>query len=164
MSKRAFYNRYSERERIGLLFTKPSLTQQSLYEDVNIHSIVNRGMNRLPANTSKPLYGVNLSDYSGGMQQYLQSSADVKNTFEALPDTIKSRFLTPEALYEFVKDRDKNFDEGVKLGLFSPSKPNVFEQSIEKIANFFDSQQKTAESAVIPDDQSSANNLGRSAS
>uniref|UniRef100_A0AAU8B621 Internal scaffolding protein n=1 Tax=Dulem virus 196 TaxID=3145673 RepID=A0AAU8B621_9VIRU len=138
MPKRGFRNRYSEHEVYGLSFKKPSLTEQSYYEDVNIHSIVQRGMNSLPANTEKPMYGVNLNQI-GDYSSVLQRSADLKNSFEDLPREVREKFNSPQEFLEFCENREKNFEEGLQLGIFAKgSEPSVFEKSIEKIANFFE--------------------------
>lgn len=167
MTKRNFRNRFSEYnpEDYGIVFTSPSLTEYSAYDDVNIHSIVQRGMNSLPVNTMKPLYNVNLKDV-GDLQTTLDCSATLKNSFEALPYEVKFKFEnSPEKMYAFYSD-PKNYDECVKLGLITPEKPNAFQLSLEKIANFFDSQPKPQPAGgeeVISPVKTGANNLGTSA-
>ncbi|UPW41965.1 internal scaffolding protein [Dipodfec virus RodF1_53] len=138
MPKQGFRNRFSPHEDYGLVFTEPSLTEQSLYDDVNIHSLVRRGMNALPANTSQPMYNINLSQI-GDYQSILQRSADLKNSFEELPLEVRKKFASPEDFLEFCEDRETNYEEGVKLGIFSEKgEPSIFEKSIEKISNFFE--------------------------
>lgn len=160
-SKRTVRHRFSDIPHYGLHFSKPSKTEQSCYEDVNIHSIVSRGMNSMPVNTFKPIYNVNLKEV-GDYQSVLQRSADLKNSFESLPTEVRERFNSVEEMVAFCEDREKNYEEGLKLGLFSETKePTVFEKSIEKIASFYDLSQKsteTASPAVISPAQSSGDN------
>lgn len=121
MTKRAFRNRYSKIDHEGILFTQPSLTEQSAFDDVNIHSLVNRGMNNLKPNTMKPLYGVDVSSLPE-YQESLQIVADAKNAFEAMPVELREKFHNnPEEFLQFVDNKEENYDEGVKLGIFSPN-------------------------------------------
>lgn len=118
-------------------FTSPSLTEQSAYDDVNIHSIVARGMNALPANTAQPMYNVNLKEI-GDYQSVLQRSADLKNSFEDLPREVREKFKSPEELVEFCNDKEKNLEEGQKLGIFAKGEePSAFEKAIENINKHF---------------------------
>lgn len=130
MAKRVFKHRFSDVDHCGITFINPSRTVQSAFEDVNIHSIVERGMNSIKPNTVKPIYGVDCSslpDY----QRSLQIVADAKNQFEMMPPELREKFHnSPEEFLSFVDNKEKNFDEGVKLGIFSPSdKPTVFDKT-----------------------------------
>lgn len=130
MAKRVFKHRFSKFDHCGITFINPSRTVQSAFEDVNIHSIVERGMNSIKPNTTKPIYGLDCSslpDY----QQSLQIIADAKNQFEMMPPELREKFHNnPEEFLAFVDDKEKNFDEGVNLGIFSPSdKPTVFDKT-----------------------------------
>lgn len=128
MTQRIFRTRYQERKSVGLTFTKPSLTEQAAFDDVNIHSIMSRGMNNLKPNTTKPLYGVDMSklpDY----QASLQIVADVENKFEEMPASLREKFHNnPKEFLAFVEDKEKNYDEGVKLGIFSPRDKQPLQQ------------------------------------
>ncbi len=151
MSERKLYSRFDRPGRCGMYFKQPSKTEQSCYEDVNIHCIRARGMNCLPKNTMKPLYGVNLNEV-GDLQHSLTVQSDIKNSFESLPSHVKERFHNNvEELSSFVADKENNYEEGVKLGIFSPtSEPTIFEKSISKIADFFDKQGSNSTPEVIP--------------
>ncbi|UPW41016.1 internal scaffolding protein [Sigmofec virus UA08Rod_5746] len=122
MTKRVFTTRYQSRERKGIFFTQPSLTEQSAYDDVNIHNLINRGMNNLKPNLDKPLYGIDLTTL-GDYQSALQIVADAKNVFESMSPELREKFHnSPEEFLSFVENKEENFDEGVKLGIFSPDK------------------------------------------
>lgn len=139
MSERKLYSRFDRPDRCGIHFSQPSKTEQSCFEDVNIHSIRARGMNHLPPNTMKPLYGVNLNDV-GDLQHSLTVESTYKSSFENLPLDVKEFFHNNvHELTAFLSDKEKNYAKGVELGLFSSpdSKPTVFEQSVSKISEFY---------------------------
>lgn len=155
MSKRAqknvVYDINHRPPRCSLKFTKPSKTVQSMYSDVNIHEIQRLGMNKLPANTIKPLYGFDLSDI-GDLNHALNVQADLKNSFNSLSKEVQEKFhYNPEELITYVQNKSDNYEEGFKLGIYGPKEsPTVFEQNMEKIANFFDKQASNATPEVIP--------------
>lgn len=151
MLERKLYSRFNRPCHSGIKFIKPSKTDESYYSDVNIHSIRMRGMNCLPKNSTKPIYGVNLCEV-GGLQESFNVQSSLKNSFNEFPESIRKRFNNnPEELLSFVSNREANYEEGLKLGLFSPDKkPTVFEQNISTIAEFFNKQSSNATPAVIP--------------
>lgn len=148
MSDKKFKTRFNTGSHTGLFFVEPSCTSQSYAEDVNIHNIFKRGMNAIPSNSRKPIYGVDLCsvpDY----QKSLQIVADAKNQFAIMPPELREKFHNnPEEFLAFVSDKDKNYDEGLKLGIFTEAeKPNVFERmdtSLTTIAQNLSTQPQTA--------------------
>lgn len=167
MAQRGFYNRFnvpdSSEYYTHVDKNNPSRCVQSYKDDVCIHSIVARGMNSLPKRTAQPSYGVNLKEV-GDLQTKLSSVSEAKNFFNSLPDELVDRFdNSPEKFVEFISD-PKNHDEGVKLGLFNPEKPNVFERSVERIADLLSgNQQKTGEKPVVSNDTAGQSNPAGSA-
>lgn len=151
MLERKLYSRFDRPGRCGMHFKEPSKTEQSCFEDVNIHCIRARGMNCLPQNTMKPLYGVNLNEV-GDLQHSLTVQSDLKNSFELLPDNVKAHFhYNVEELSSFVADKENNYAKGVELGIFSPtSEPTVFEKLITRMSDFFDKQGSNSTPEVIP--------------
>ena len=169
MSKKIFRSRYDtphpEEFRTRLTKGLGTRTCMSYFDDVNIHSIYARGMNNLPKVNRQPIYGANLHDMPKGLQGQFDTISEAKNFFNSLPDEIIERFdNSPEKFVEFVKD-PSNHDEGIKLGLFTPDKPNVFEQSVQRIADLLSgNQQKTGETPVTGSTVPVNLNTGSSAS
>lgn len=127
MHKRALFTRF-DRKDCGMKFALPSKTDESCYDDVNIEKIYQRGMNNLKPNTSQPLYGIDMSTFPS-YQESLQIVATAKNQFEKMPVALRERFNnSPEQFVEFCNNPEKNYDEGVKLGIFV-KKPDISPQN-----------------------------------
>lgn len=101
----------------------PSKTDQSFAKDTDVNNIMYKyraigvDYNRLPA-PGKGVYGdfTKIKDYKSAMESVLKA----QNDFMALPSNIRNRFQNdPSQLIAFCED-PKNYDEGVKLGLFKP--------------------------------------------
>ena len=138
--ERKFYSQFDYVDPIHYRVRKteglPSMTVKSYANDVNIHSIVARGLPSLPTDTRKAMYGVNerdMLDFEGS----LKAQADAKSFFETLPADFVAKFHNnPHEFIEYISD-PLNKDEATKLGLFTAETPTAFEKSINDLTNAF---------------------------
>ena len=114
------YSQFHLPPRKDIVFTEPSLTEQSFKFESDINNICEgKAFSSLPANKNQPLFDdfTNLGNY----QESLDIVARAKSLFEELPSNLRNRFENnPQKLIDFVSDPEKNYDEGVKLGIFNP--------------------------------------------
>lgn len=102
----------------------PTKTQQQFKDECDINNIMNKytSTGQFTHLTSKQgTYGdfSQITDY----QEMLHTVKYAQDAFAALPADIRKRFNNdPGQLLEFVQN-DKNYDEGVKLGLVQPKNP-----------------------------------------
>lgn len=111
---------YNYKQKDGVKFTTPSLTQQQFKDECDINKIMDRylrtGVLSDPLNMRGPgTYG----DYTeyGDYMENMNKVIEAREMFEALPSKIRERFgNNPGKLIEFVLDVN-NKDEAIKLGL-----------------------------------------------
>ena len=112
------YSQFCLPPRKDIVFTEPSLTEQSFKFESDINNICEgKAFSSLPTNKNQPLFDdfTNLGNY----QESLDTVARAKSLFEELPSSLRNRFENnPQKLIDFVSDPEKNYDEGVKLGIF----------------------------------------------
>ena len=101
-----------------IIFTEPSLTNQSFKFECDINNICDgKAFSSLPANRNLPLFDdfTNLGNY----QESLDVISKAQSMFEELPSAIRSKFENdPQKLIDFVSNPEKNYEEGLKLGIF----------------------------------------------
>lgn len=131
---------------------EPSLTQQQFKDECDVNNILKRYQTTGEISHLAKTRGV-YADFSS-VEDYHTSLNKINNAEEAffqLPAEIRDRFANdPAKLLEFVKN-EKNYDEGVKLGLFeekaqSPSPSTPQKQNLKQKPN-------------APEDGDSANQL-----
>lgn len=126
-----FRNRYDGTRVPGIYFKDKSLTDSSYAQDVNINNIVTGRVScNIPA-TRKPLYEGDIIPVRD-LQTALQQIADVKNSFAALPASLRARFdNSPEKMLKFVQNPE-NRDKCIELGIVKgPDKVNPILVKIE---------------------------------
>jgi len=108
---------------------EPTLAVQESKEDVDLNNILRKmavtGV--MPFAEANPSYG----DFSEVRDYHtlMNSLISAQNAFKTLPSGIRERFNhDPGQLMSFMDD-PRNFDEGVKIGLFNP-KPQVADQPV----------------------------------
>lgn len=106
---------------VGTINTEPSMAQQQFAEECDINHIM------LKYNTTKQfthltskqgVYGdfSQITDY----REMLETVRYADEAFNTLPAEVRARFRNdPGQLLDFIQD-EKNYDEGVKLGLLNP--------------------------------------------
>lgn len=103
-------------------FKKDSMTQQEYGYCLDINNIIEGCYNPFAKDPKEVVYGmtqVSPDKFMEGM--YL--IADAKSKFAELPSKIRERFdNNPGKLLEFVSN-EKNYEEGVSLGIFEPKVP-----------------------------------------
>lgn len=110
-------SQYSEKTKVKLKFTKPSLTKQSQLESTDINKILNKYQKTgtLPILQSPQKY----EDYSDvvSFQEAQNILIHANEQFEGLDSKIRERFNNnPENFLEFVNNSE-NKEEMYKLGL-----------------------------------------------
>lgn len=112
-----------------IIFTQPSLTEQSFKFECDINNIASgKVFSTLPANHNTPLFDdfTNLGNY----QESLDIISKAQSMFEELPSAIRSKFENnPQKLIDFVS-KPENYDEGLKLGIFK-EKPQETVSKVE---------------------------------
>lgn len=112
------YSQFNLPPRKDFVFTEKSLTEQSFKYECDINNICEgKAFSSLPANKNQPLF----DDFTtlGKYQESLDLVAKAQSMFEELPSNIRNKFENnPQKLIDFVSDPDKNYDEGLKLGIF----------------------------------------------
>lgn len=107
------------RKRVQTINTEPSRTDQSWKDMCDVNLIVAKYKKTGEWFHLARKQGVyadvsEISDYNVSLQKVLNA----QNAFNALPSELRNRFGNdPAKLLEFIQD-PKNYDEGVKLGLF----------------------------------------------
>lgn len=102
----------------------PSITQQQWKDQCDVNNIVAKYQDTGELTHVARQKGV-YADISqiGDYHQSLQKVMDANSAFMTLPAEVRLRFANdPAQFIAFTADPDKNYDEGVKLGLFEPKK------------------------------------------
>jgi len=114
----------TERIRVQYYTDKPSRTQKSHANDVDINNVVRKyTLNKLEASFD-PTTGIyadfsNVPDYD----KALQITIDAQNSFMKLPSTLRTKFNNdPQQLINFLSDPN-NTEESIKLGLRNSPPP-----------------------------------------
>lgn len=111
------------RVRVQNLNTKPSRTQQQFKDQCDVNKLMARykkagySLNRLP-DPQKGVYAdlTQIPDYVTSLNTIRKADS----AFADLPAELRLRFSNdPQKLIEFLNE-EKNYDEGVKLGLLKP--------------------------------------------
>ena len=118
-----FNTRYSDgAHATPFKFKKDSMTQQEYGYCLDINNIVEGCYNPFATDPKEVVQGMEQlspDKYMEGM--YI--IADAKSKFAELPANIRQRFdNNPGKLLEFISN-EKNYDEGVSLGIFNPRTP-----------------------------------------
>lgn len=115
-----FRNAYERGVKSGLSFEGDSLTQQHFKDDCDVNKIIDRYTRTgvVPAELIQQSEGV-YGDFSnvGDFLAAQQSVLNARQSFEALPSSIRRRFNDdPAQLIAFMSD-ENNYDEALSLGL-----------------------------------------------
>lgn len=116
------------RVRVQTVNMEDSKTQQQFKDQCDVNKIVakykrdtGRWLHLMSPNGGRYADVSSIKDYHSMLLQ-LQ---DANSAFMALPALVRQRFQNdPGKLLQFMQD-PKNYDEGVKLGIFEPKKQNV---------------------------------------
>lgn len=110
--------------RIRTINEEPTKTQQQFQKDVDVNNIMKkyqRTREITHLNNRKGVYA-NISTAEGYFES-LNKIETANQAFDQLPSHIRVRFHNnPAELLQFIHD-PKNYDEGVKLGIFDPKQP-----------------------------------------
>lgn len=121
---------------------EPSKTQQHFKEGQDINNIIGRYDKRSmdkwlrhggPKFTKEIIDLSEMPDY----QQMYQRVINARETFEALPSVIRNRFGNdPHQMIQFLQNPEQNYEEGIRLGLFTPKqKPPTSQEPGTTIPN-----------------------------
>lgn len=121
-----FYTHYNPPPKVGVKFSKPTLTQQQFKQEADINNIIasvnSAGVvnNPLWQGTRQPLYG----DFSGiEVSDYLQAQSllnEANSNFMALPSAVRQRFNNnPAELLDYLQG-NPDIKELSALGLAPP--------------------------------------------
>lgn len=122
-------NKYNSR-RVISLNSEPTRTQQQFKNDVNVNNIMKkyhrtREITHLNSRQGKYADISTAQDYFDSMNVI----SNATSAFNQLPSDIRKRFHNdPGALLEFIHNPE-NYDEAVKLGIFTPKEPTLTPQS-----------------------------------
>lgn len=111
--------------RVATVNTEPTRTQQQFKDECDVNLIMKK------YHQTGEIYHINrkqgvYADLSevGDFQQMLHTVMEVQHTFDTLPAEVRAKFHNdPAELIEFVKD-PKNFEEGLKLGIYENKREN----------------------------------------
>lgn len=126
-----FSTRYDPAQSSGIVFSKPSLTQQHFKDECDINQIVATYQETgiMPQGTREPLFG----DFAGIPTSFQESQnlfKEAQDKFYSLPSDLRKMLdNSPQKLLEFMSN-PANSEACVKFGLFSkpaekPKKDNV---------------------------------------
>lgn len=115
----------------GIVFEKPSRTVQSEADMCDLNRIMDRyalpeafAFARSVPDTREAMYGdfSTLEDYQTSIEVVRKAEEDFAN----MPSNIRAYFdNNPANMLQFIQESDKNYEEGVKLGLFKPKDVEV---------------------------------------
>lgn len=123
------------KRRVQIFNREPSLTQQQFKDEVNVNNIMKkyqqtRQVTHLNHRAGKFADITKAEDYFESMNRVSQA----REAFEQLPSDVRRRFANdPAELLKFVHD-PKNYEEGVRLGIFDPKQPSP-DGSIPPLSN-----------------------------
>lgn len=109
--------------RVMTINEEPTRTQQQFKDDVNVNNIMKRykktgQITHLSGRQGQYMNLTSAPDYFEAMQKI----ATANSAFLTLPSEVRRRFGNdPALLLEFIHD-ERNYDEGVKLGIFERKK------------------------------------------
>lgn len=137
MSKQHIYEHpITGRICVETINTEPSMTQQQFKDECDINNIIKR-YNETGEFLSKTSKQGQFADFSQiqDYQSMLTQVIHADEAFSSLPATTRLRFNNdPASLINFLQN-EKNYDEGVKLGLISPKQniPNYQEEILNEL-------------------------------
>lgn len=109
-------------ERLVDFSESPSLVQPQFAKDCDI----NVALARIAAGDTSMLKQTGMfydaSNAPADLQALLHSVISAQESWESLPDAVRSRFANPQSMMDFLAD-DKNRDEAVRLGLVVQQAP-----------------------------------------
>lgn len=122
-----------ERVRVRTINTEETRTQQQFKDQCDVNNIIAKykQTGSWPGDPNKK--GV-YADISGitDYQQSLQKVLDAQAAFQGLSSDLRTRFQNdPAQLLAFLQD-PSNYDEGVKLGLFTPKHNDANEPQLNQ--------------------------------
>ena len=123
MNFRTAYDESVRQSKRGIVFEKPSRVKQSFKDECDVNNIMARYATTGVlghVNTATPMSG----DFTMAPADYQEAMAlvlDAEEKFAALSSDVRKRFdNNPMNLLQFIQEPEKNYEEGVKLGLFNP--------------------------------------------
>lgn len=131
-TKNNFFTRFNPPPSFPEDTSKPSMTEQQYGYQCNINNLVETIVDRngrqcaklthagtiASVNSNEPIYGDFTQFTSDKLHEGLNTIVKANSMFSNLPSSIRDRFGNdPSKLIDFCND-SKNYDEGVKLGLF----------------------------------------------
>lgn len=139
--------------RVRTINTEPSRTQEHFKDECDVNNIMKKYRNSGQVTHLARTSGVyadltSIKDYHSAMNQVVQA----QEAFATLPASVRERFANdPARLLDFIKD-EKNYDEGVKYGLFEkrPDTPPKNPEPSNKAPKQNDQKSKTNETKGAP--------------
>lgn len=116
--------------------TGSSMAQQQYKDECDINNIMNKynttgQFTHLTSKTGHFADFTQITDY----REMLETVQYANDAFASLPADVRARFGNdPAQLLNFVQD-EKNYDEGVKLGLVQPKTPSELQQLTAELKN-----------------------------
>lgn len=131
MKFRTQYDDDMRKPKEGIVFEKPSRTVQSEAEMCDLNRIMDRyalpeafAFARSVPETREAMYGdfSTLEDYQTSIAVVRKAEEDFAN----MPSNIRAYFdNNPANMLQFLQEPEKNYEEGVRLGLFAPKDVEV---------------------------------------
>lgn len=121
-------------KRVQIMNEEPSKTQQQFKDECDINNIVRKykATGQLTHLSSKQGVYADVSEITD-LQESLQKVQQASDAFNTLPAELRRRFgNNPQQLLEFLQD-PRNFEEGVKLGIYEAKKPEPGEPETNAI-------------------------------
>lgn len=151
MKFRTQYDDEIRTQKNGIVFDKPSRTKQSFAEECDVNNIMARYATFGVidhVNTAVPMSG----DFTMAPADYQQAMDIIMNAeenFAALPSDVRKRFdNNPMNLLEFIQEPEKNYEEGVKLGIFKPHVDGSVSAGLNSSSNSSSGDSSSLESGV----------------
>ena len=118
----SFWTHYNRPEDPGIVFTEPSMAQQSAAAECDINNIMARYRETgLLSDPFKPARPIQYGDFTEVVDFHTAQNAiaSANEAFQRLPAHIRDRFNNdPGQLLSFFDD-EKNLEEAIKLGLLA---------------------------------------------
>lgn len=131
-----FATRYNPAESFGIVFSKPSLTQQHFKDECDINHIVATYQETgiMPQGERQPLFG----DFAGIPTSFQESQnlfKEAQDKFYSLPSDLRKMLdNSPQKLLEFMSN-PANTEACVKFGLFNKLPEKASENKPQKPSN-----------------------------
>lgn len=144
----------SGRTRVQTINNEPSMTQQQFKDECDINNIISKyqktgTITHLRRTEGQYLDMSEISDYQTSLNKVIEAN----RLFDELPSEVRLRFGNdPAQFINFCENPEKNYEEGVKLGLFN-KKANTNNEPNDERQPLVEKPPKTPPSVPKPAEQ-----------